>query len=294
MNKLYIILLNYNGFDDTVECINSIKECEKKLDYEIVIVDNCSTDNSYDKLKKIKDITLIKSDYNNGFAAGNNIGIKYALDNNAEYVLLLNNDTIDTTDALYMLQKKIESDPDVGAISSRIMYYDNKELINFNGGSINWFKGTVVMNNNKKKYIENQSDYFYCEYLIGCCMLIRTSIFNKTDLLPEEYFMYYEDVDFCVKIINSGYKLAVYEKPYIYHKTSSSSGGEGSPFAIEWNTRNRLLFMKKYNFKIKSYLFFYLTRIIIGLKYLFTGKFKQLKAMIKGINNYKREIKHVR
>lgn len=288
MNKLYIILLNYNGYQDTIDCIDSINKCEKKLDYEIVVVDNCSTDDSYNKLKKVKNIKLIKNPVNNGFSAGNNLGIKYALEQNAEYVLLLNNDTIDTVDSIYKMLEKIKSDESVGILGCRIMYYDNKNLINYYGGSIDWFKGTAIMHNYKKEYQETQNNYFYCEYVTGCSMLIRTSILDKTGLLPEEYFMYYEDVDFCAKAKESGYKLAVTGDSYIYHKASSASGGEGNPFAIEWNTRNRLLFMKKYNFKFRSYLFFYLTRIIVGMKYIIKGKNKHFKSMRKGIKEYKK------
>lgn len=292
VDKLYIILLNYNGYEDTVDCINSINVSEKNLDYEIVVVDNCSTDDSYSKLQKVENIKLIKNSSNSGFAAGNNLGINYALNNHAKYVLLLNNDTIDTLDSIYKLKQKMDSDVDVGVLGCRVMYNDNKELINYYGGSIDWFKGTAIMGNYKKKYVSIEDNYFYCEYITGCCMLIRTSILEKTGLLPEEYFMYYEDVDFCVRVKECGYKLAVYGDSYIYHKTSSSSGGEGSPFAIEWNTKNRLVFMKKYNFKFKSYLFFYVTRFLIGIKYIIKGQKEQLKAMRRGIRNYKKEKKN--
>ena len=283
MDKVYIILLNYNGYDDTIDCINSINNNEKKLNYEIVVVDNASTDNSYEKLKKIKGIKLIKNKKNNGFASGNNIGIKYALSKNAKYVLLLNNDTIDTKDSIYKVQEKMINTNNVDIMSCRIMYYDNKDLINYYGGFINWFKGTVVMQNYKETYDKKLDNFFYCDYITGCFMFIDTRIFKKTGLLPEEYFMYYEDVDFCAIAKNKGYKLAVYGDSYIYHKASSSSGGEGSPFAIEWNTRNRLKFMKKYNFSFFSYLFFYLSRIIVAFKYIIKGKNKELKAMMRGL-----------
>ncbi len=285
MDKLYIILLNYNGYEDTFDCINSIKECEKRLNYEIVVVDNCSTDDSYSKLEKIDDIKLIKAKSNDGFATGNNIGIKYALSQKAKYVLLLNNDTIDTKDSIYKMIDKMNNEMDIAVLGCRIMYYDNKELINYYGGTINWNKGTVSMYGYKEKYKEDGKKFFYCDYITGCCMLIRTDILENTGLLPEEYFMYYEDVDFCAKVKQNGYKLAVLGDSFIFHRTSSSSGGEGSPFAIEWNTRNRLVFMKKYKFKMHSYVYFYISRILVGFKYLIHGEKKKLAAMIKGIKN---------
>lgn len=112
MEKIMIILLNYNNYKDTIECINSIKQntSENNFIYEIVVVDNKSTNESLAKLKEIEGITLIEANENAGFSAGNNIGIKYALDNKSEYILLLNNDTIitkDSIDKMYLELKNI-------------------------------------------------------------------------------------------------------------------------------------------------------------------------------------------
>lgn len=134
--KVYIILLNYNGWKDTVECVKSLAVI-KGTDTHIVVVDNCSTDDSVEKLKaELPDeVTLLQADENNGFSAGNNIGIRYALKNQADYVLLLNNDTVTDQDFLTPLVEFASRTPDCGCISSRIYYYYDKNKIWFDGGA---------------------------------------------------------------------------------------------------------------------------------------------------------------
>ena len=120
--------------------------------------------------------------------------------------------------------------------------------------------------------------------MTGCCMLIKRKVFKEVGLLPEEYFMYYEDVDFCAQVQKAGYKLGVCLDSVIYHKESSSSGGAGSAFAIQWNTRNRLIFIKKYKcYWILTKMFFYITRGLVIAKYIIKGQKEQLKAVIIGI-----------
>ena len=132
MEKIVIILLNYNNYKDTIECINSIKQntSENNFIYEIVVVDNKSTNESLLELKKIEGITLIQASKNAGFSSGNNIGIKYAIENKSEYILLLNNDTIITENSIDKMYLELKKHNDIGIMSSRIMYWENKDLIN--------------------------------------------------------------------------------------------------------------------------------------------------------------------
>ncbi|MCL2859205.1 MAG: glycosyltransferase family 2 protein [Oscillospiraceae bacterium] len=225
--KVSIILLNYNGYKDTIECIDSIKQNEKEMNYEIIVVDNKSTDNSVEELKKIDEIILLESERNGGFAYGNNIGIKYAIDKGAEYILLLNNDTIIELNCISLMYKILNENDDMGMIGCRIMYYNNKELINYMGGEINWFKGIVVVKDKLTIYKENNRSFSYTNFITGCCMLIKKEVIDKAGYLPEDYFMYYEDVEYCVKVKDAGYKLGICYNAVIYHKESASSGRHG-------------------------------------------------------------------
>lgn len=292
MPLVYIILVNYNGYKDTIECINSLKKIDYS-NYKIIIVDNASSDNSVRILqKKLNNCKIIESKRNLGFAGGNNLGIKYALDNKADYVLLLNNDTLVEPSFLTNMINSFKVDYNIGLVGCKIMYYPEKNIIWYGGGYIDWFKFIGV------HYGIKQIDKGQCnrekeiDFMTGCCMLIKREVFEKVGLLTEDYFMYLEDVDFCVKVKNSAYKIWYNSQAIIYHKVGFSSGGEESPFSIEWGTRNRLLFMNKYknnvtrfNF-ILSNIFFYITRVIRYFQYSLDGEKYKSKAIIEGIKNF--------
>ena len=227
-------------------------------------------------------------------AKGNNIGIKYAMNNKADYVLLLNTDTEIEKDAISILVKKAKSDSNVGIVGSRIMYYDNRNLINYYGGKFDWIKGIVIHENYKKEYKAEEKLEKYTDFITGCCMLIKREVIEEVGMLPEEYFMYYEDADYCVKVKEHGYKLAICSNSIIYHKVSSSSGGENSPFCIQWGNRNRLLFMKKYRKYTKgilSKMVYYITRYILYIKYLIKKDEARAKAIKKGMLEGRKYIK---
>lgn len=296
-NKIYIIILNYNSANDTIECIKSIKENELELKYKIIVIDNKSNDNSVEILKKCKNIELIEAKDNGGFANGNNIGIKYAIEKGAEYILLLNNDTVIAKNAINILIKKMQEDNSLGIVGSRIMYYNNRNVINYCGGDINWLKATTIHKGYKSIFRDRNNEFEYTNFVTGCCMLIKKEVFDKVEYLPEEYFMYYEDADFCVQVCNAGYKLGVCTNSVIYHKISASSGGEESAFSIKWGTRNRIIFMNKYKKYTKSILtiiFFYITRMYKIFIYKIQGQYEKSEAIKKGIKEGRKYVKEIK
>jgi len=289
--KVSIILLNYNGYNDTIEAVESLEKI-KYNNYEIIIVDNESTNDSYEILKSKlnKKHTLIKSGKNGGFAYGNNVGIKHALEGGAEYILLINNDTEVEPEFLNYLVESLEEDEKVGLSTGLILNYYNKEKVWYAGGEINWdkFYGYHIDEGKNIKHIIMKEKFI--TFATGCLMLIKSSVLKEIGFLPEEYFMYYEDVDFCAKLQKSGYSIRYNPKSIIYHKISAASGEEESPFAVEWNTRNRLRFMKKYKSKVsktkyyKSLIYFYVTRIIKIINYLLKRRRDKIRALIKGLS----------
>ena len=301
MGEIAIILLNYNNANDTLECVDSIID-NCGLNYKIIVVDNKSTDNSREVLKLNSDkYHLILSDTNEGFAIGNNIGIQYALEQNIEYIMLLNNDTLIEKGSIEKLYNYIKENKDVGAIAPRTMYYPQKDTIWFDGGKIDWMKFTVEHFNMGKKItdddVKNQPMIEEVDFLTGCCILLKSEVFKTVGLLPEEYFMYYEDVDFSVKIADAGYKLVVLREAKIYHKVSASSGGEDSPFSIKWGNRNRFIFIQKYKDKgkniILTYAFFYSSRLIKFSQYLLSGDKSRFNALKEGITSGRQFTKNI-
>jgi GT2 family glycosyltransferase len=289
--KVGIVLLNYNGSEDTLACVASLENINYK-NYEIIVVDNASTDGSFEKLRKEfgNKHTLLASKRNGGFAHGNNIGIKHGLNNGAAYILLLNNDTIVEPDFLLKLVEPAEDNETAGIITGKILYESQRDKIWYGGGEINWkrFSGVHYTNNSKDNF-SNQNLATTVSFASGCLMLIKREVFEKLGLLPEEYFMYYEDLDFCAKIYNNGYSIIYNPQCKIYHKVSADKGKEESAFIVECYTRSRLIFMNKYKNKfgmkvyVKAILFFYVTRLLIMANYLRIKRFDKIKALIKGL-----------
>lgn len=286
---IYIVIVNFNGSKDTLECIKSIKKINYK-NYKILVIDNNSNEYNKKLLYSLEsDVKLIINEDNLGFSKANNIGINHSLRHGADFVLLLNNDTIVTSDFLKEALKSFELGIDIGIVGGKIYYFDNPKETWYDGAKIDWIKFC-----GKKSSGININDKEAVVSLIsGCMMLIKKDVFYNVGLLPEEYFMYYEDIDFCAMVINNGYKLVYNSKSIIYHKVSKSSGGEESPFLIKYCTRNWKIFMNKYSYKTNSFvycistLYYYFNRYCHYILYLIHNDNYRSKAIIDGINQAK-------
>jgi len=255
--NVYIIVLNWNGKDDTVECVRSLRKISYD-NYKIIVVDNGSEDDSVFEIKKnFPGTKIIENKKNLGFAGGNNIGIKYAMENKADYILLINNDTTVNEDFLLELVEVGESDKRVGALGSKIYFHSEPNRIWFAGGKINWLKnkGThlgldEIDNGQYDKMSET-------DYLTGCCLLVKREVIEKAGILAEDYFLYYEDTDFSARVKNAGYKIMYVPKSKIYHKISRSIK-PGSSNYIYYHVRNGLAMAKRNgSFLNKIVLYFY-------------------------------------
>ena len=255
MEKLvYIILINYNSKIHTVECVKSLNNIFYK-NYKILIIDNNSEDNDFSEIEDLNNkVLVIKNKSNFGFAAANNIGIEIALKNNAEYILLLNNDTVVTPNFLNILIDEYENDNNIGICTSKILYYDFRDTIWYGGGSINKIKGNICIDDLNKKDFENKKSK-ECEFASGCCMLLSSEVINKVGLMSEKYFLYYEDVDYSSKFLKASYKIKYCPKSVIYHKESVSTK-KFSYLYQYYFVRNRLIFIKEnldFIYKLTAY-----------------------------------------
>lgn len=283
---IYAVLVNYNGVSDTIACVESLQKSTTPI--RIIIVDNYSTDSSYETLyekSKTYSFDLIKSKKNGGFAYGNNIGIRRALDLGADYILLINNDTLVVPDFLEHMLKGFEHH-DVGLVTSLIMYEDQRDTIWAAGGKFDKHRmvGLSPYQGKSQKVIPASG---YVDFASGCCMLIKRAVFDMAGLLPEEYFMYFEDLDYCLKIQHAGYRLWYEKQAVIYHKVSASSGGEDSPFSVFWLTKSHLRFIRTYKDECSlngmEQLYIYARKIGKVIEYLLRGKKEQAKAIVKGL-----------
>lgn len=291
MSNVAIILVNFNGEKFQNECIQSIKNMDYK-DYDIVIIDNGSTDDSIKKAKEAFDnLIIIETGKNNGVAKGNNIGIKYAIDNNYEYVLLLNNDTEVAPDMLTNMMKKASSNT---LVTCKMYFYEPNNSLWCAGGKINWNRGTTTHFGEDELDTGQYNESKFVEFTPTCCLLIHRNVFEKVGFMDEKYFMYYDDTDFCVRANNAGFKIWYESSAKLWHKVSSSSGGSESKLCIYYLTRNRLYFINKHcKQKIIPNIFFYTTRVIKFIKYKKEGKGKVFLKAIKDYhhnNMYKQDL----
>lgn len=290
-SKVAIILVNYNGEEYIKDCIDSIKAIDYD-DYKIIVVDNNSTDDSLNYLRKLTDeIILIESKENGGFSFGNNLGIQYALKDGFEYFLLLNNDTLVKKDFLTRMLESFKRYPNVGAVGAKIMYYPDKNRIWFGGGNVNWKRFKVVHNHIKELDIGQCNKEVEINFMTGCSLLINKSVIEKVGLLDEEYFMYCEDLDFCFRILENNFKIIFNPEAIIYHKVSMSSGGEDSPFSLYWKTKNTIKVMNRYKYKTSKFNYligkftFYLENIVKAIKFRIKGNIENYEAIKKAFSN---------
>jgi len=240
MPKVYIIILNWNNWPDLEECLASLKNNDYP-NYEVVIVDN----DSKEKLQVSEGLKVIYNNENLGFVGGNNIGIKYALKNNADYILLLNDDTIVDKQFLSKMIETGESDDKIGMVGAKIYSYQDKNKLWFAGGEINWLYNKGIMRGYNQIDKGQYNNLEETDYLTGCCLLVKKEVIQKIGGLSEDYFAYYEDTDWSLAAQKAGFKTVFVPEAKIWHKGSKSFIQE-SPQYIYYNIRNGLIFAQKW------------------------------------------------
>jgi len=233
--KVFVVVLNYNGKDTIKNCLESVFYSDYR-NFEVVIVDNDSKDGSFEIARKIfPKFHFIKNEKNIGFSSGNNIGIRFALEKMADYVFLLNNDASLEKDTLTRMVKEAET-KDSGIFSPVV--YDRNGNVWFSGGKIKWFSMKSVHQN---KLPKDPSPYL-TEYISGCAMLIKKEVFKKAGLFSEDYFLYYEDADFCLRARKEGFECVVVPNAKVTHFEKSEFDLSSK---IYWLVISGLIFFKK-------------------------------------------------
>ena len=239
---VYVITLNWNRLDDTLKCLESLEQL-KYPNYRLLVVDNGSTDQSPEKIRDIfPSVEQILNRENLGFAAGFNQGLQFALKQNAEYILILNNDTFVQPDMLELLIQSMEAE-DVGVVSPLIFYANAPDKIWSAGAGRN--RWTLELKENHGRH-QKFSEITEREFLSGCGMLIKATILERVGLFDERFFMYYEDLDFALRIRQAGFRMLLVPKAQMWHAVSQSSEGSDSPNERYWMGRSSVLFFRKH------------------------------------------------
>ena len=284
--KVIALTLNWNGGLHTLECLKSLQE--STYAHEIIVVDNASADDSVNLIKKhFPEINLVLNDKNLGYSEGYNEGIREAMVQDFDYLLILNNDTRIHKNSIRELVNTAESEQKVGTVTGKVYHYlDSKRFQYVGGRKKNNFglfsspRGANEIDNGQYDYkmeVENTDDVFF---------LVTKEVIEDVGTYSPLFFLYYEETDWCERMKKKGYKLFYTPKAKIWHKGSISTGGGINPRKLYWYTRNGFVFAKR-NYSFLLNFFFLFNEFLIKLPrsllvFIIKSKFGLLKPFILG------------
>lgn len=286
MPDISFITICYNGFKDTCELIDSLHKNLQSVSYEIIVVDNASHEDEAAKIQKLyPTVVAIRSDVNGGFSGGNNIGIRAA---KGKYLFLINNDTYIESDEMPSLIERLESRPDIGGVSPKIRFAFPPQHIQFAG----FTPLSQITLRNTMLGFDCPDDGSYdtphpTPYLHGAAMMIKREVIEKAGMMPEIFFLYYEELDWSASMTRAGYELWYEPRCTVFHKESQSTG-QLSKLRTYYLTRNRLLYARRNLKGTDRFLsVLYQSTVAAGknsLTYALKGRFDLFFAVYCGVN----------
>lgn len=255
-NSVAIILVNFNGEKLTIDCIDSINR--GTIVPDVILVDNASRNFDKSLFEIYENVTVIENKDNLGFAGGNNIAIKHALNCGYKYIGLLNNDTVIDTVMVEELLKKIDKKT---LTIPKMYYYFKNNVIWYAGGYFNFFKGEAFHVGLDEVDVGQFNSEQEVTFATGCCWLTERTVFERLGGLAEEYFMYCEDTDFCLRCKNAGIRLLYVPTAKLWHKVGSTAGKD-SINSVYYRNRNRFYVINKFHLGLLPYAYTLISRII--------------------------------
>ena len=283
---LSIITINFNGLKDTCELIDTFPLNDETI--EVIVVDNASTQDEATEIGKYPQVKVIKSDKNLGFAGGNNLGIQAA---HGKYLFFLNNDTLlPQPSSLSLLINRLASSDQIGMVCPKIKFSWGDHRIQYAGYTP---LSKITLRNKSIGFGEQDNGQYDTPrptpYAHGAAMMVKREIIEKVEMMPECYFLYYEELDWSMMIRRAGYEIWYEPACTIFHKESQTTG-QMSPLKTYYIIRNRLLFAQRNIDGSEKYLtYIYLICIVAVrdvLKYLCKGQINMAKAVMKGIKDF--------
>ena len=285
MKEISIITINFNGLSDTCALMETIPFNDN---LEVIVVDNASQNQEADTIsKRFPQVKVIKSEKNLGFAGGNNLGIRAA---KGKYIFLINNDTIFKNFNIQALIKKLESSPKIAIVCPKIRFAWGSHPIQYAGYTP--LSNITVRNQAIGFGEEDHGQYDTAHptpYAHGAAMLIKREALEKVGLMPECFFLYYEELDWSIMFARAGFEIWYDPACTVYHKESQATG-QNSPLRTYYIVRNRLLLVKRNWNGVTKYLTYAYLLGAVGvrdiLKYALSGKWKLLKATTNGLRDF--------
>jgi GT2 family glycosyltransferase len=245
--KVAVIVLSWNGKELTLACIESLTASDYPH-LDIYLVDNASTDGTVESVEAAfgEQIRLIVNHENLGFAGGNNVGIRQALEEGAEYVLLLNNDTTVARDMISQMVTAAGRNPRMGIFGPKIFYESPPDQIWFAGGDVLLARGVTRHIGIREKDRGQYDIAREVSYASGCALMVRRDVIDEIGVLDETYEMYFEDTDFCMRAQLAGFGCYYVPLGRMWHKISPSTGGQMSRRKINRKLKSSWIFFRRY------------------------------------------------
>lgn len=297
---VFIVVLNWNNASDTIDCLASLASIEYS-NFSVAVVDNASVDDSLERIREYaKDnsaysLDIIENSENSGFAGGNNKGIDHALQNGAEYVLVLNNDTKVEPSFLSRLVDEAEKSKSAGIVTPAIYFSDKPDKLWFGGSSkISWLRMEHLIENElAEKELPSTAKLVETDFLTGACMLIKREALKDIKGFDERYFLYFEDADISFRVKKKGWKLLWTPNAKIWHKVSATTLPQaGAPLMNYYNMRNIMLLARTHapflvrGFYMHLWAYYKFTKQLT--KFAFSNKYdlELAKMIMQGIRDY--------
>ena len=293
--RVAILMINWNAYNYTKACLETLEACDRSL-FDPIVIDNSSSDDSVARLKEeFPETIFLMNPVNGGFTGGNNFGIRYALEQDYEFIMLLNNDTEVAPDFLEPLLQKLDDHPEVVAVQPKIMYNHDRNQIWSAGGRFRKWLGTPVTRGAEKADHVKYDEPVKLDWATACCILTRTANVRKVGAQNECFFYgCFDDVDWSFRLAEQGkYELHYIPDSIIFHDAgvagkSKEPGKEGflKPFVLYLYTRNNFFFLRLHGSRIfiPTIVAFHLSKTIATLIYFFVrGRYRKLAATFSGL-----------
>ena len=247
MPKVAIVVLTWNGRALTMECLESLASLEYE-NVDVIVVDNASTDGTADAVRDAYGdrVTIVENSRNLGFSLGNNVRIRHALENGADFVLLLNNDTVVDPALVDRLVEGITVSKDIGIVGPKIYYASPPDRIWFAGGEVSLSRGVSRHIGIRERDTGQYDAVRDVDYVTGCALMAGRRVFDTIGYLDPAFTAYYEDVDFCMRARREGFRVVYVPKGKVWHKISSSTGGQLGTAKLLRKLRSTVLFLRRY------------------------------------------------
>jgi hypothetical protein len=268
--RVFAVVLNFNRPEDTAECLRSLLGSDYP-NLQVIFVDNASSDDSWKRVSaEFPELFKIRNPENWGYAEGNNVGIRAALERGAEYVLVINNDAIVEKDAIRKLVDAGAANPLAAILAPKICYYDRPEIINSLGTEMDWFRLRPKLGKCGTKN-DGSKEAFQARIIPGSALLLRRRLFDEVGYFEPRFFLIHEDADLCLRNLEQGYQNVVVADAIVYHKLSKTLSAY--PFLTQYYSIRNFLYLAEWRAGFGRRALAYFGLLLLTAKKLFAMPF---------------------